>query len=230
MKPVLFSLGPVTIYSYGVMVALAFLVTYFLVKRRAAVIGISEERIATLAWVMILSGMGGARIFYVIQHWPYYKMHLPEVVLIAKGGLVWYGAFMGACVAAIIYVRRHKLGILTTADLFLPYVALAQGIGRIGCFLNGCCYGVTTTWGQWPVQWMSFAGLVTLSVVLTAIARKNPKPGTVMICYGLGYGLLRFTLEFFRGDQADVWMGLTLAQLLSVALVLSTLIAQRKIK
>jgi len=231
LKPILWQWEYLTVYSYGVFVALAFFVAYTFFKKRAMAAGVAENIVTSFMFLLLVSGILGGRIFYVIQYWPYYQAHPLEILWVYKGGLVWYGAFLGALLCGSLYIKYKALNFWRMADLLAPYLALAQGIGRLGCFFNGCCYGIHVgePWGlhfpqdlvpRLPVQIYSAGALALLAMILIGVARNNPRPGVVASFYGIGYALIRFHMEFLRGDQTEFVWGLTLAQVLSVGLLL----------
>ncbi len=150
MHPILFKIGQVTIYSYGVMVAIAFLVSIYLASLSAAKRGINQEKIMDLGLTLLISGIIGARLLYVLTEIEYYRANPLEMVMIWKGGLVFYGGFIAAFVCGWVFLKRNKIPVLKTCDHIVPYLALGQAIGRIGCFLNGCCFGKPTNlpWGM----------------------------------------------------------------------------------
>ena len=144
MHPIIVEIGPVTIYSYGVVVAVGFITAAWLAARQAASEGLSPEGILDIALVCIISGIIGARLLHVLLNLPYY-MHSPaEILMLNRGGLAFQGGFFAAIAAGVLYAKRAGLSFLRAADIMAPYIALGQAIGRIGCFLNGCCYGAFT--------------------------------------------------------------------------------------
>ena len=143
MHPIAFHLGPLTIHWYGVMIALAFLAGLWTATRRARRENISSERIGDVVlWIMV-GGILGARTVYVATYWKdeFAGQPLSEIFMIQHGGLVYYGGFIGATIAGIIYIRWKKLPLWKIADVLAPSIALGNVFGRIGCLLNGCCYG-----------------------------------------------------------------------------------------
>jgi len=238
MKPILWEMGPVTIYAYGVMVALGFLVAYLLFKREALRHGYSESQVGTFSVIVLFSGLLGARALFVMQHLDFYAENPPEIFWLHHGGLVWYGAFLGGLIGGIWYLRTKGLSFWKTADLVLPYVVLAQALGRVGCFLNGCCYGIhaNETWGvtfpheelpRLPVQLYTAAALLVLALILIRLLHRNPPRGFVASAYGVGYALVRFHVEFLRADNPEFFLGLTLPQVMSVGLLLASVFALR---
>jgi phosphatidylglycerol:prolipoprotein diacylglycerol transferase len=196
-----------------------------------------ERRLLTSAQIWIgsglvfLAGLLGARLFYMIQHWEAFR-HAPlGVFAIWLHGRVWYGALLGGALAGFLYVvRSQRLPFLGASDHVIPFVALGHALGRIGCFLDGCCRGKFTT--SWfgvpvpgdptmlvvPVQLLESAALVLLYVALRRL--QTPallrRPGLVFGVYLLGYATVRFLLEFWRAHQPMVFGVWTVQQLISL--------------
>ena len=210
MHPVLFKIGPYSVYSYGAMLALAFLVCSFLAKRRAASIGMDGEKILDLTILLIMSGVIGGRIMFVILDLEYFKTRPLDIFKLWEGGLVWYGGLILAVISGAVFLRIYRMPILKTADLMMPYVALGQAIGRIGCFLNGCCYGKTPAL---PTQLFESAAMFIVYLILR---RRVPSNGRTFFLYLILYSVFRFFNEFIRGDNMLAVMGLTFSQFISV--------------
>ncbi len=218
MHPVLFKFHGITLYSYGFCVALAVTLALLILIKQAPAKRLPANTAIDLLFILFVAGVVGARIFYVIQHLEDYRVHWVSVFWVQEGGLVWYGGFVFALLAGFFYCRRHHLAVLAWADLFAPLLSLAHGIGRIGCFLNGCCYGKD---GH-PVQLYESFGLLAITGVLFWIASKKTYHGEVTVWYLFLYSLLRFGVEFFRGDQ-EIFYFLTIPQWISAALFLFAL-------
>jgi phosphatidylglycerol:prolipoprotein diacylglycerol transferase len=231
MHPVLFQIGPLTFYSYGFMIAAGFWAASFVLSRRAAQLGWDAGRIQNVALVALLAGLVGARILYVAISWETFQSNWVEVFRIDHGGLVYFGGLLGGLLGGLWMARIYRFPLLRTVDCFMPALALAHAFGRIGCFLNGCCYGRYTTlpvgvqfpnlgeWPRHPTQLYETVFLISLFFFLRKLDQRNPKPGTVLLAYGALYGLWRFLIEFLRGDHLPVAMNLTLFQWISLALM-----------
>lgn len=141
MHPILFHIFGRPIYSYGVMAALGFLSAILTWQW----LGRHENRppgfAADLGFWLMTSGIIGARAAYVIANWPYYSAHPHRILLITEGGLIFYGGFILAALALILFARRHRHPLWRLADYAIPGLAIGHALGRIGCHLNGCCYG-----------------------------------------------------------------------------------------
>jgi phosphatidylglycerol:prolipoprotein diacylglycerol transferase len=153
VHPIAFQLGPITIHWYGVMIALAFLAGLWTATRRARRENISAEKIADVTLWLMVGAIAGARFVYVTTYWreEFASQPFREVFMIQHGGLVFYGGFIGAAIAGFIYIRWKKMPLWKTVDVLAPSVALGSVFGRIGCLLNGCCYGRPTDL-PWAIQ------------------------------------------------------------------------------
>lgn len=224
MHPVLLEWGSVTLYSYGLFVALAVGAAFLYTQKRAPS-GVGGD----LLFILFIGGIVGARLFYVLQHWGDYAGRSLRIFWIAEGGLVWYGGFLGAILAGGFYAKIKRESVWKWADFFSPVLPLSQGIGRAGCYLNGCCYGKFWADGvtRHPVQLYEMALLFLLALFLFLVSFRKRREGAVFATYLAGYGLIRFFTEFFRGDQA-AFAGLTIPQWMSLALILWALFLFKK--
>ena len=236
MFPVLLQIGPLSLFSYGLMLALAFAVTLFLARRHAPGADIDPELISEIGLVCLITGVAGARLAYVLVHLDYYVAHPVEIFHLWKGGLIVYGGMLLASMSVATALYRKKINIVSFADFLIVYVPLGQAIGRIGCFLNGCCYGHPTA-APWavcfpqtslpachhgfpnhlhPVQLYEFIALTLVYFALRQLFLKKTFNGQVLSGYMIVYGIVRFCSEFFRGDASWFLVGLSFAQLISI--------------
>ncbi len=231
MFPKICSLGPVTIHSYGLAIALGVFLCILLMTRSARRFGFPpSEKVMDLVFVVVFSGFLGARLFYVVQEWEWYRSHLWEIFQIWKGGLVYYGGMIGSFLSLFIYLRGVRLPILQTTDFLITHVPLAHAFGRLGCFLNGCCYGKSSTL-PWAVRFpfppeavhptQAYELLFNLSLfgLLFWYYPRRRFAGEGIILYLVTYSLGRFLLEFFRGDQPLSFFGYSLHQILSLLFI-----------
>jgi phosphatidylglycerol:prolipoprotein diacylglycerol transferase len=243
MHPILFTIGHITIYSYGVMLALAVLVCTYLLSIDAKRIHISRETAYDLVFWCMLWGIIGARIFYVFIEWPYFSSNLLEIPMLQKGGLAWQGGFLGGALAGVWFARRKKLSLRPLLDLAAPYIALGQSIGRIGCFLNGCCYGKPVGWGiyfptynarLYPTQLFECAGLFIIFLILKRANGKPHQAGFIFVFYLWLAAIERFIVEFYRADHDLLWLNLSLAQFVALGVfaagIIMAVILRRKPK
>lgn len=237
MHPILAKIGPLCIYSYGLMVALGFAVAMLLAYREAERFGINKDKIIDFGIVILLGGLAGARLFYILMNLDYYAANPAEIINLTKGGLVWYGGFLLGVLIGIIFVRRNKINFWDGADLMAPFLALAQSIGRIGCFLNGCCYGIPAPKGyilgvifphdsviRYPVQIYESVALLILFLILRRWQGSRHFKGEIFLGYAMLYSLARFLLEFLRGDNPKILLNLSMSQIVSAAIFLICLV------
>lgn len=236
MHPILFKFGPVTVRSYGVMIVLGILAGLIWTKREFAKKKLPDDLLYDLLIAVIALGVVGARLLYVALNWETYRTNLIAIPMIwADGGLSFHGAVAGGILAGFWLARRYKISFWKVADAVAPALALGHFFGRIGCFLNGCCYGIPTTmpWGvkfhnlalgietlpSHPTQLYEAAGLLVLFFLLSKLSKQPPYEGAVFIWWLIFYSVLRFTVEYWRaGATANLVHGLTEAQWLSLVL------------
>lgn len=215
MKMELFSIGPVTVHGYGMMIAVGILCCIALGVYRAKRYNMDPEAIMDIALYGVIGGFLGAKLLYVIVEFPTFLKD-PMSVLGSEGFVV-YGGIITGVLVAILYCRKKKLVFLEYFDLAAPSISLAQGFGRIGCFLSGCCYGRETDSflgvvfpegcmapaGEklLPTQLLSSAGDFLITAILLWYYKRNNKTGNVGALYMLLYGVGRFLIEFLRSDD-----------------------------
>jgi len=239
MHPILFTIGPITIYSYGVMLATAVVVCTYLLSLDAKRCNISQETAYDLVFWCILWGIIGARIFYIFIEWSYFSNNLLEIPMLQKGGLAWQGGFLGGALAGAWFAHSKKLSLRPLMDLTAPYIALGQSIGRIGCFFNGCCYGKPVAWGiyypvhdarLYPTQLFETAGLFIIFLFLKRAQSKPHEAGFIFIFYLWLAAIERFIVEFYRADHDFLWLGLSLAQYIALGVFAAGLILMKVFK
>lgn len=219
MHPILFQLGPVTLYTYGLFAAIGLFTAFIFAFKRAKEMHLDEKAVGDLTFVLFLSGIIGARLWYVWQHWDEYYQNPLRIFSIQEGGLVWYGGFMFATLVGILIARRKRWPIFKLADLFAPVIPLAHAFGRIGCYFNGCCYGSE---GH-PVQLYESGALFVLSAALFRLSVRKQREASLFLEYIIGYSLIRFAVEFYRGDQSRAAV-LTLPQWTSLCLLVGAVL------
>jgi phosphatidylglycerol:prolipoprotein diacylglycerol transferase len=214
MHPILLKLGSFEIRTYGVSIALAFLVSILLASRLAKKDGIKGDPILDIGLVSIICAVIGARILYVLIWWKdVYSLHPVDVFKVWEGGLVFYGGLIGAIIGCVVYIKKNSLPLLRLGDICMPFLALGHSIGRIGCFFNGCCYGaVNDQCGvifpaigdnrpHLPTQlYESALNFLNFVVLLLIFKKKKTAGGLVFYMYFVNYGIIRIIMEMFRGD------------------------------
>lgn len=225
MYPTLFQIGPVAIHSFGVMVALAVFVCGYLMGRDARPLGIRSEEIFDFVFWAAVGGIIGARLFFIFLNGEFFLENPSEIIMLQRGGLAWQGGFVLGAAAAIVFLKRKGWSGWTMADLGAPYLALGHAIGRIGCFLNGCCYGKEAAWGIYfpvheahlhPTQLYEAAALTVLFFLLKAARTRMPRPGQVFAIYVIAASVIRFVVEFFRADHELLAFGLSVFQYVGI--------------
>ncbi len=212
-----------------------------LARQQAEKEGFDGGKIIDLGLYLLLAGIVGARLLYVLTNLSEYLKHPLEIVMLNHGGLVIYGGIILAAFTGIFFLSKRKIPILKTADMLSPYVALAQSIGRIGCLLNGCCYGRPTSapWGIYfpgqvvvlhPTEIYFSLNALAIFLILKMVQKRKRFTGQVVLLYFILYSATRFLIEFFRGDSAHNIFGVfTLSQLISIIIfVVALLIYQRR--
>lgn len=224
MHRVLFQCGPLTFYTYGAMLVGAFLTATWLAARAARQWPMGSPPLApgdVTEWASftMLGGLLGGRALYVLLNWDAFARTPLDIFALWHGGLVWYGGFLGGLLATWGFVRSKRVALLRALDQIIPFVALGHGIGRIGCFFNGCCYGKLRLI---PTQLVEAGALFLLFALLHRWQRPSVlhHPGRLFGMYLVGYGLVRFGLECLRADQPLVWGSLTIPQLMSLPAIL----------
>jgi phosphatidylglycerol---prolipoprotein diacylglyceryl transferase len=223
MFPVLFKIplfSGIPIYSYGVLVATAFLMGIFWASREAKMEGVDPDFVLDLAFYVVISAIIGSRIVFILVEWERYAANPLDVLKIWEGGLVFYGGFIGALIASFVYIKTKGHKFLRIGDLMIPGLALGHMFGRFGCFFAGCCYGrpvpgdpfwaITFPFNAtglapagvplFPSQLLE-AGLNFIIFLVLIFIRRNKKfTGQVLLSYMIIYGIVRSILEIFRGD------------------------------
>ncbi len=214
MYPIICKIGPFTVYAYGLMLAVAFLVSSALAGIQAKKDSIDSGLIFNFSFIVFISGIIGARLFFIIENIGYYLKNPLEIIMLQQGGLSWFGGLALAGIAGVIYLKKNKLPIYKILDLIAPFIALGQAIGRIGCLLNGCCFGFTLI----PVQLYSSLSLILIFIILRFLQERPHRPGEIFFTYLLLYSMKRFFIEFWRADNEIILFRLTLFQILSIFL------------
>ncbi|MFY9402889.1 MAG: prolipoprotein diacylglyceryl transferase [Candidatus Omnitrophota bacterium] len=227
MYPKICSLGPITVYSYGAVLAIAFIVAVALACSEAKRRGIDPDFIFNLSFTVLVFGIIGARLFYVFSNLGYYLKNPLEIIMLPHGGMSWFGGFFLGLASGVILLKKKKEGVYRILDLIAPFLALAQSLGRIGCFLNGCCFGRESSYGIYfplhekiliPTQLYSSLLLLIIFIILRFIQDRSQRLGVVFYSYLFLYSAKRFFIEFFRADNSRIIFNLTLFQLICIPL------------
>lgn len=237
MHPYLFEIplpggGTFRLPSYGFMILIGFLVCLYLLQRRGRRMGLDPTVLFDVAVWTLLGGLAGARVFYVLHHWADYAGRLWHVFFLWEGGLAFFGALIGGVLGLLAGLWWKRLPFRRTLDVTASLVPLGHAFGRIGCFLNGCCYGKPTdAWvgvkfpglpeAVHPTQLYAVGYNLIIFALLSYLLPRRRRPGEVAWLYPVFYGTARYFNEFFRGDTQAISAlgGLTVFQALCLAAV-----------
>lgn len=240
MYPRLLELGPVTLYTYGVLLASAYLLGLKLAIDRAKKRGLDHNRVLDLGIYIIISALAGAKLLLLVTDFNTFRADPRELLTLARSGGVFYGGLILAVLVALWYIRRVGLPLWTTCDVFAPGIALGHVVGRFGCFFAGCCYGKPTTepWGitftdpfaaanvgtplnvpLHPTQlYEAGAEFLILALLLGTERKGRTYAGRTFWLYMLLYAISRFIIEFYRGDERGTVGMFSTSQFISLLL------------
>jgi len=227
MHPILFEIprmeflnwviGPIPIRLYGLMIGLGFIIGIFLAARQAKKEGVNPDRVLDLGVYCLLAAIVGSRALFVLTDLHEFATKPLEAFALWKGGLVFYGGLLAAVPIGIWYLKKHRLPVWKTVDIMAPSIALGQAFGRLGCFSAGCCYGApSNSWFSvifsdphslaplgvplYPTQLTESFGAFLIFGALLFLRRYKKFDGQLFWLYVVFYAVLRFIIEFFRGD------------------------------
>ena len=256
MHGIAFHIFGFPVHWYGIMVALGFLSSLVTLEFKRKYARMTSDQVIDLSIIVVVCGIVGARIAYVIQFFDQFRGNLWKVFRIDQGGLVFYGGFILAALVIFRYVRKHQLCMSRILDICAPAMAIGHAFGRIGCYIQGCCFGIpckrfgvvyppgtgpaakypdmgtiienlqdsgkaaASSLQLLPVQLFESAGNFLLGAVLLLLFLKIRRSGIIASIYFISYGVMRFVLEFFRGDHTDRIIGLTRAQLVGLFIMI----------
>jgi phosphatidylglycerol:prolipoprotein diacylglycerol transferase len=249
MRQILFTIpifGGVPIFGYGAMLFLAFLGSTNLAAWRARREKLDPELLYDLALWVFIGGLVGARLFYVVQYWGDRIQSVGDIFRIWEGGIVLYGSIMGGTATFFLYRLIRPFPLRPLLDVVAPSLALGIALGRLGCFLNGCCYGdlcdlpvgvsfpkdsppwkaqvvlgllpasATHSLPVHPTQLYSALDGLLLVALLSAYYPLRRRDGEVMALLMVTYPISRFLIEYLRNDEGEFFGGLTISQNISV--------------
>jgi phosphatidylglycerol:prolipoprotein diacylglycerol transferase len=234
------TIGPFTIYTYGVLLAVSYLLGLRLAMWRAKRWGLDASRVLDLGIYIIIAALIGAKLLLLLVDFDQFRQSPAELLSLARSGGVFYGGLILAVLVAFWYIAKHGLPFWTTCDVFAPGIALGHVTGRLGCFAAGCCYGRATTlpWGitfhnplaaanvgtplgipLHPTQlYEASAELLILVLLLSTEKRGRQFAGRTFWAYLLLYAISRYIIEFYRGDPRGEMFGMSTSQFISIVL------------
>ena len=269
MYPIAFSINSFAVHWYGILIGIGFLLSFFLMLKIRKYAGLTTDQVYNIAMIALFAGVIGARLFYVIQFWDQFRGRgLLAILNVHEGGIVFYGGFILAFTAECLYAKwptvrrliglkekkpadgaepRKDISLLALLDVLGPAMALAHAFGRIGCFMQGCCFGKPAPNGfplsvtfpakslaaarypsiltdgsmpVYPVQLFESAGNILMCGILLLLLYRRKYAGMIGGVYLILYGVMRFLLEFMRGDHTDSILGMTPSQFIAVAVAI----------
>jgi len=217
MHPILIELGSFSIKTYGFLIAIGFALGLFLASREARRVGLNVQAIGDLAFYILLGAIIGARLYFILTNLNYFTQNPLDMFKIWEGGLTFFGGFIVAVILCVWMIRKHRLPVWKTLDVFAPSLALGVFFGRLGCLAAGCCYGrqcdlpwaVTFTHPQTlaragvalhPTQIYSALGALITFALLYSLRRHKTFDGQLALLWILCYSSARVITEQFRGD------------------------------
>ena len=241
MHPILFEIAGFPVYTYGVLLAAAYLLGLQFALVRARARGLDANRVMDLGIWIIISALVGAKLLLLVVDFDTFSRNPRELLTLLRSGGVFYGGLIAAVAVAMWYMRRHRLPVWSVSDAFAPGIALGHVIGRMGCFFAGCCFGKATD-VPWAVTFTNEyaaqnvgtpltvpihptqlyeagAELIILGLLLVLERKGRGFPGRTFWSYMLFYGVTRFIIEFYRGDPRGMVGALSTSQFVSVILV-----------
>jgi phosphatidylglycerol:prolipoprotein diacylglycerol transferase len=241
MYPRLLEFGPMTVYTYGVLLASAYLLGLKLATVRAHTRGLDAARVLDLGIYIIVSALVGAKLLLLVTDFQSFLADPRELLTLARSGGVFYGGLILAVVVALWYIRHAGLPLWTTCDVFAPGIALGHVVGRFGCLFAGCCYGTPTN-TPWAVTFTdpftaanvgtplhvplhptqlyeAGAELLILGLLLFSERRGRRFAGRTFWLYLLLYAGSRYVIEIFRGDERGTVGMFSTSQFISIILV-----------
>jgi phosphatidylglycerol:prolipoprotein diacylglycerol transferase len=244
MFPNLFSLGPLTLHTYGLFVALGFTAGLLVTLWQGRTYGLSSQQVMDMAFVSIVSGIIGSRLLFVFINLPYYTAHPLDALKIWQGGLVFSGGLVAVALTLLWYGRRQHLSFWKIGDLCAPGLSLGQALGRIGCLMAGCCYGKPTD-SPWAVLFTHPDSLAPLNIplhptqlyeatiglvifaVLLILQKRKKYQGQVMLWFLILHSTGRLLAEKFRADHRGWIPGsdMSVTQLVATIILLGSVLA-----
>jgi len=241
MHPILFEIGNWPVYSYGVLLALAYLAGLQMAVVRARRRQIDPAKVMDLGIYLIIAALVGAKLMLIAVDFDYFRHQPRELLSLVRAGGVFYGGLLAALAVGLWLVGRYKLHPWTVADLIAPGIALGHVVGRFGCLLAGCCYGRPTS-VPWAITFTNPAAatnvgtplntplhptqlydagaeLLIMGVLLLTEKRGRPFPGRTFWLYMLLYAISRYIVEIYRGDERGMILGVSTSQFVSILIV-----------
>jgi len=244
MYPDLIKIGPLTVHTYGALIAIGFIVGLLIAMREGRRNGIDSQKIMDMGLLLIISGVVGSRITYILMNFSQYSTNPLNMFKLWEGGLVFSGGLLAAIISLFFYLRHHKLDFWRIGDIWAPALAVGQAMGRIGCFMAGCCYGkeshgfcsVVFTDPKsiaplniplYPTQLFDSLGNFIIFAILMILSARKKFQGQVFLWFLIMHSTARLVIEKFRGDDRGIFLGTnwTVTQFLAIVILISAISA-----
>ncbi|MBU1106296.1 MAG: prolipoprotein diacylglyceryl transferase [Candidatus Riflebacteria bacterium] len=240
MYPILFSTPWFNVYSYGLLIALGYTLGTVIILREAHRENLSVEAVFDMMLFQLIIGIFGSRLLFVLEYTPE-RLNLSNFFALEQGGLTFYGAVISSIIFDLLYLKYRKLPFWKVMDCVSFGLPAGIALARLGCLLNGCCYGTSCEY-PWamnfpaagsvkchPTQIYESIGALLIWLLLSKLRPYRRNYGEIFLAYIASYGLIRFLIEFFRAENPVVMAGLTMAQIIGILMVGASLIAWQRI-
>lgn len=233
MLPEIFKIGPFTLHSFGLMMALSFAAALFLALPEFRRRRLDPDLASEVALGAMIGGVLGAKLYFIADHWDEFLMS-PARIFFSGSGLTWYGGFLGGVIGSLMMARLRRIPLLTLCDIAAPILGFSYAVGRTGCLLNGDDYGrpASVPWAMafpkgtppttvpvHPTQIYEIIGGLFIFFLLNRLKlRLEPRTGALFGLYLVLAGISRFIVEYYRTNDPVV-AGLTAAQIISIGLM-----------
>ncbi|WP_066684687.1 prolipoprotein diacylglyceryl transferase [Christensenella intestinihominis] len=229
----------VSVSTYAIFIVIGFAVGLLCAFLRRRINGVRADDLVACLFIAAAGALIGGKLFFMVQGFPVFLAHAREegytfLEYFMDAGLVYYGGFIGGIVFLILAAKLIKTPVWAMVDTILPSIPLMHAVGRVGCFSAGCCYGIPCDFGVvfdaspiaphgvrlLPVQLIESACLLVLFFLMLHYGKQKRPPGKVLAFYLVGYGIIRFILEFFRYDAIrGIYGALSISQWISLGLI-----------
>ncbi|RJR38569.1 MAG: prolipoprotein diacylglyceryl transferase [Desulfobacteraceae bacterium] len=239
MLPDLLSIGPVTIHTNGLLVALGFAAAFLLTVRLSRFYGLGFQQVVDMGLIGMSAGVAGSRLLFILLHYSHFLARPVEMLKIWDGGLIFSGGLIAVAGAMFLYSRKHGISFLRLGDLWAPGVALGQALGRLGCFMAGCCYGkiMDAPWSiifthpdslaplnipLHPTQLYSALSGFLITIILLVLHKRRSFEGRILLWFLILHSTGLLLVERFRGDDRNLVAGseMSVSQLIALILLI----------
>lgn len=240
MYPILFSTPWFNVYSYGLLIALGYTLGTLIILREARREGLDYEAIFDMLLMQLIVGILGSRLLFVLEYSPE-KLNFKDFFALEQGGLTFYGAVISSIIFDLLYLKYKKMPFWQVIDCVGYGLPAGIALARVGCLLNGCCFGVTCDcpWGivfpqagnypRHPAQIYESLGALLIWYLLYRLKPVRRNYGETFLACMASYGLVRFIVEFYRAENPKIWLGMTMAQFIGLIMITAAFVTWQKL-